>query len=91
MMMIDPHCHGPMGSLSQIQSEHAPTIALRLKIIRIVRREPILESAANSAMSPMPNPIIPLMASHEEARGWKLSGWKAAVRHPRIRQEMRSL
>ena len=56
-------------SPSQIQSDKAPTNVAVQKLIKIVNREPIFERAINSAMSPIPNPTIPLNNNHVEASG----------------------
>ena len=61
-----------MESPSHIESDKAPTKVAVQKLIKIVSLEPIFESAIKRAMSPMPNPTMPLNINHIDASGWKL-------------------
>ena len=58
-----------MESPSQTQSDNAPTSVAVQKLIRMVSLDPIFERAIKRAISPTPNPTIPLIISHLEACG----------------------
>ena len=80
-----------IASPSQIQSDKAPTNVAVQKLIRIVSLEPIFERAIKRAISPIPNPTMPLIISHLDASEWKLLGSIIKVIVPKMNVAIRSL
>lgn len=77
-------------SPSQIQSDKAPINVAVQKLIRMVSLDPIFERARKRAISPSPNPTMPLNINHLEASGWKLLGSIIKVTIPKMNVAIRS-